>query len=385
MVAEVSRSQLRIAVIGAGVIGLASALALARAGAHVCVFEAAGRPGLRATGRAGGMLGVTYEIEELTKAGAMELAQRAIQSWPEFAASLPGGHAAVDLRFGGALACAASDAEEARLEAVVRAARSEGLPVRPLSRKDLIALEPALSSGVQAAWLMEADGQVDPRSLTAALALALAEAGGRVIPDAPVTTIQVGDRFQIPDAGAWDRILIATGAGAYPAFRTAGGDLVETGVHGIVPVKGHMLAFETGVGSPRHVIRSGGLYIIPKARWTLVGATSEPGLADETADPDILAGLGARAADLLPDLAGARKVDSWAGVRPGTTDGAPMIGETAIPGVHAALGCYRNGILLAPAVVEMVASAILHRDRLPTHGRFNARRFDKRLAAPQSP
>ncbi len=385
MKAEVSGSGLRIAVIGAGVIGLASALALARAGAHVCVFEAAGQPGLRATGRAGGMLGVTYEIEELEKAGALGLARRAIELWPDFAASLQGGATAVDLRFGGALACATTEAEEARLEAVVQTARSKGLPVRALSLTDLTGLEPSLSANTRAAWLMEADGQVDPRSLTTALVTALAKAGGTIVPDAAIASVQVGDGFRIAGAGDWDRILLATGAAAYPDFRSAGGDLIETGVGCIVPVKGHMLAFETGVGAPQHVIRSGGLYIIPKTRWTLVGATSEPGLADETADPDILSSLFDRAVDLVPGLAAARRVDGWAGVRPGTSDGAPMIGETAIAGVHAALGCYRNGILLAPAVVEEVASSILHRDGLPTHGRFNVRRFDKRVAAPQSP
>lgn len=385
MVSRASQSppRLRVAVIGGGVIGLTNALALARAGAEVCVFEAGSRPGLRATSRAGGMLGLTYEMDELLAAGAFGLARRAMELWPSFAAALP---VSVDIRMAGAIACATTQAESVRLEGLAALAKSEGLPVAALSTSELAALEPGLTGPVFSAWHFPADGQVDPLSLVEGLERALSAAGARIELDRPVDRVKAGpDGFCLPDAGAWDRVLVATGMGGLPELLSDAGETLDPGIGSMVPVKGHMLALETGVGAPAHVIRSGDVYIIPKERWTLVGATSEPGLGDETTDPEILSGLRSRAVALVPGLAGARVRDAWAGVRPAPPGGVPLIGETAIPGLHVALGCYRNGILLAPAVAEAAAAIILGRDGNTAHGRFNPRRFDNRVSAPQSP
>jgi glycine oxidase len=84
-------------------------------------------------------------------------------------------------------------------------------------------------------------------------------------------------------------------------------------------------------------------------------------------------------------LRDAPEIAAWAGVRPGTPDDAPMIGETAIPGAFAAMGHYRNGILLAPATAEIVADQMLDGKVSPLAATFSPLRFDKPVAAPQSP
>ena len=53
-----------------------------------------------------------------------------------------------------------------------------------------------------------------------------------------------------------------------------------------VPVKGQMLALAPVEGGPRHVIHTRDVYIAPKSRWVLVGATSERGRADTEVDRD---------------------------------------------------------------------------------------------------
>jgi glycine oxidase len=374
---------LRVAVIGGGVIGLSTALALARSGADVSVFEAGASCGLRASSRAGGMLGLSYELDELRKSGTTTLALRAMELWPEFAASLP---LSIDLRRSGVLACATTAAESLRLESLAALVRETGLPSQALSAVDIAALEPALAGPVLTAWRFPADGQVDPRSLVEALARALTAAGVRIALNAPVGRIEASpEGFRIPEAGNWDRVLIATGVGGIPEFRSSQYGRLDAGLGQAVPVKGHMLALEPGAGALAHVIRAGDVYIIPKSRWTLVGATSEPDLADEAVDPDLIDQLRTRAEALVPGLRNVGMIDAWAGVRPGSPDGAPQIGETAIPGAYAALGCYRNGILLAPAVAELAAAILLGRDGNGAHGRFNPRRFDNRAAALQSP
>jgi glycine oxidase len=74
----------------------------------------------------------------------------------------------------------------------------------------------------------------------------------------------------------------------------------------------------------------------------------------------------------------APEIVAWAGVRPGTPDDQPLIGETAIPGVFAALGHYRNGVLFAPATAEIVAEMAIDAKVSPLARPFDARRFDKR-------
>ena len=62
-----------------------------------------------------------------------------------------------------------------------------------------------------------------------------------------------------------------------------------------------------------------------------------------------------------------------------------MIGQTAIPGVFAALGHYRNGVLFAPATAELVADQVIDGKVSPLAAAFDPLRFDKQDEAPHSP
>ena len=80
----------------------------------------------------------------------------------------------------------------------------------------------------------------------------------------------------------------------------------------------------------------------------------------------------ARAAErLMPALRGWTLGDHWAGLRPRSPDGLPLLGPTAVEGLWLAGGQYRNGILFAPAMAETMCDQILGR----AHG-------DSRLRSP---
>ena len=79
----------------------------------------------------------------------------------------------------------------------------------------------------------------------------------------------------------------------------------------------------------------------------------------DQAEPDVIAELKQKAAALCPVLADAPVIESWAGVRPGTKDHAPLLGETRTPGLFVASGHYRNGILLAPITAQILADTII--------------------------
>ena len=64
------------------------------------------------------------------------------------------------------------------------------------------------------------------------------------------------------------------------------------------------------------------------------------------------------AVDLVPALAESRMLEDWAGLRPGTPDGLPILGETRIRGYFTATGHFRDGILLAPVTARVMAQLV---------------------------
>jgi glycine oxidase len=94
-----------------------------------------------------------------------------------------------------------------------------------------------------------------------------------------------------------------------------------------------------------------------------------------------IAGLLAMVPRIAPRLADATFASAWAGLRPGTSDGLPLLGR--LPGWHGvtvAAGHFRDGILLAPITGELVADLLARRrPRLPLDA-FDPARFLVRAA-----
>jgi glycine/D-amino acid oxidase-like deaminating enzyme len=74
-----------------------------------------------------------------------------------------------------------------------------------------------------------------------------------------------------------------------------------------------------------------------------------------------LSWLRRQANGLMPALENWRIVEHWAGLRPGSPDGLPILGETSVEGLYVASGQYRNGILFAPAIAEVLSRLVLER------------------------
>jgi len=126
----------------------------------------------------------------------------------------------------------------------------------------------------------------------------------------------------------------------------------------------------------RHVIRSPQAYLIPRSDGRLlVGATVEEAGFDKRTDLATIQRLHRAAIELVPKLADARILETWAGLRPGTPDALPILGETLTPGYYVATGHFRDGILLAPITAEVMTSVI--EDRTPEYDLtpFSAARF----------
>lgn len=378
---------LRIAVVGAGIIGLSAALEMRARGADVVVYDSGTDLGAGATIRSAGMLGAAFEwaVEEDQKALAA-LARHAGMIWPDFAGRverLAGG--GIEFSREGALVVARTAAEISWIEDIAAACQARGLPVQRLTAAELKRLEPGLSDDIRGGLLLPEDRQVDSSLVLQRLGAALSRHGVGLRLGRKIERIVGGALFQTPDGDRFNRIVLATGAGALPEFVGPRGASLAHGLPAPVPVKGQMLALAAGAAMPRHVIHMREGYIAPKARWTLVGATSERGRQDVEVDRAAIADLRRRGALAVPALAQAEEVTSWAGVRPGTPDDAPLIGQTAIPGVFAALGHFRNGVLFAPATAEIVADQAIDGKVSPLASAFDPLRFDNGGEAPHSP
>lgn len=369
----------RIAVVGAGIIGLSAALEMRARGADVVVYDSGTDLGAGATIRSAGMLGAAFEwaVEEDQKALAA-LARHAGMIWPDFAGRverLAGG--GIEFSREGALVVARTAAEISWIEDIAAACQARSLPVQRLTLAELKRLEPGLSDDIRGGLLLPEDRQVDSSLVLQRLGAALSRQGVALRLGRKIARIVGGPSFQMPDGDRFNRIVLATGAGALPEFVGPRGAPLAHGLPAPVPVKGQMLALAAGAAMPRHVIHMRDAYIAPKARWTLVGATSERGRQDVEVDRAAIADLRRRGALAVPALAQAEELTSWAGVRPGTPDDAPLIGQTAIPGVFAALGHFRNGILFAPATAEIVADQAIDGKVSPLAAAFDPLRFDK--------
>jgi glycine oxidase len=116
----------------------------------------------------------------------------------------------------------------------------------------------------------------------------------------------------------------------------------------VQPVRGQMAALPWPASIPRTIIYSKDCYLLARGGEAIIGSTME----HVGFKPEVTAGGLAQviAATMLlyPGLARAKVRRSWAGLRPITPDGLPIIGaDPLLRGLWYATGYGRNGILLA--------------------------------------
>jgi len=359
-------------VIGGGVMGSAIALRLAQAGQRVLVLEKS-VPGAEASSAAGGILGAQIEGHGDDPLFRLCLASRS--SWAAFAEELRE-RSGVDVAFRrcGVLQVAFDEGGAAALGEKAAWQRAAGLAVETVSGDEVRALEPALGAEVAAGLLFAQDGQVDPRLLVRALALA-AERAGAAFRAATVRHVAIeGGR------AAGVRVEGETiAAGAVVVAAGAWTTLVEgTGLppEAVQPVRGQMLRLAPRRLALQRIVFGPRGYLVPRADGTvLAGSTMERVGYDKRVTAGGMQQILTQAIGLAPGLADAEVAESWSGLRPAPADGLPLIGAGAVPGLFVASGHHRNGILLTPETVRLVAEAVLGGGEPETLRPFSPRRF----------
>jgi glycine oxidase len=312
-----------IVVVGAGLIGLATALELHDRGAAVTVVER-GHCLAGASTAAAGMLSATdpYNRPELRP-----LSQLSAERYPAF------------LR---------------RIEEL------SGIAV-PFQTETTVQY---LADGMT---IRLAEQSLDPRQLAAALLTAIKTTSIRLLEETRIAAVEEtphGVDIRLTSGVAIASRAIVYAAGAWTSGVMAGlhSDLIS-----IAPRKGQMLRVRLPATLDlREVHRSERVYIVPRtlgpqAGTALIGATIEDAGFDTTVRAEDLSCLRALAAELLPQLAAESEVpmmEAWAGLRPVTPDFLPVLGACTRAGQFIASGHYRNGILQAPATALVIADLL---------------------------
>ncbi len=332
-----------VTIVGAGIIGLATAVAAARRGMTVTLVGDQ-RPG-EASSAAAGMLAPSVER---SVGPAHDFAVAARDLYPSYVESIADQTGIrVPLNRLGIL-------QVALTAAGVKGLRRSALPgTEWLDRPQLTELEPTLGHAL-GAILNPEDGAVDNVTLMRALG-ALADASPRITRIA-ATVVRVRSNtarpvIELSTGVACETATVVIAGGAWASL-IDGVPFVEA----VTPARGQLIGYDS-IGL-RHVVYGPRGYLVPRANLqTIAGSTMENVGFDATTTDEGLARVRSASEEIAPALSISRIQTSWAGLRPVTPDLLPLIGpHPRHSGVIYACGHSRNGILLAPLTGEVVAA-----------------------------
>jgi glycine oxidase len=355
------RERADVLVIGDGVIGLSIALAVARAGGscHVIGKTVDGQ----ASSASAGLLAPSLGLSSPAFRAFMRASRDRYPDWLRWLAERTG--VEVTLNRMGILEIGGGE---------IDAGQSESHDTRALGASELRSLEPALAAA-DGAVLHVDDGYVDNVGLLRALREALRcewsidfidGRGASIEPSRGECRVNTEDGRTLRGgtavlaAGAWSALVAGVPRPVY-----------------VEPVRGQMLLLD---GAPlSHAVSTSDAYLVPREGGTLVGSTLERMGFDNRTTAAARAHLRSAAAAAVPELHQATVQAQWAGLRPMTPDGLPVLGrDPEVSSLVYACGHGKNGILLAPLTAECIAAEVASSRAPYDLALFSIERFEQR-------
>ena len=366
-----------VAIVGGGIIGAACAYELARAGASVTLIErdelAAG-----ASGRNAGLWAAP------TDPALRAMAEVSLSSYLALGASAPVSFELDRRPIGTVLV--PLDGDEARAVESVEAYRRAGVVVEELDADRLRVSEPALDDAIERGWLVYDAHRLDPAALTVSLALMAKQLGARVLHHVKARSLIVdGDEIRgvVTDDGPMPSDMVVAAAGPWTM-----GLLEPVGIRiPLTAVRGWLVRLDARPDLLHHIVaecgwreslertnaidaitaselaggqREGaiGLMVAPYPRGgVLVGTSRQTAVTPEPEDPSVPLRLARNSIRLVPELADARVLGSWWGLRPMTPDERPLVGRVR-DGLIVATGHGSEGVILGAGTAQLVASIV---------------------------
>lgn len=339
-----------VVIAGGGIIGLSTALELARHGQRVTLLERV-RVMAESSWAAAGML-AGRDPENPPELS--QLSELSLSLYPDYLA-------AVESLSGLAVPLRTSRTLQGSNHSFSNA----------LSASEIAQHVPGLvPGGHKFRWLDE--HSLDPRDLCAALPKAAIAAGVLLVEESLVIAVRggaFGAEISTPQT-KWVAASFINCCGAWAG--------AMSGLPSIEPCKGQMAT----VKLPSHlsldcVIRTPELYLVPRGDGRVViGASVEHAGFDKSVHQTTIHTLLEEAALLWPPIREAQIVETWAGLRPGSSDDLPFIGACGDDNCWLASGHFRNGIMLAPATAQIMRELILDQQPSVDIQPFRCDRFD---------
>ena len=344
-----------LAVLGGGIIGLSIAYECCRRGMKVTLLEK-GKCGGQATGAAAGMLAPYSEIGEDPDPffDLCQLSLKLYPRWQEEIRTVSG----LDFEYtqSGSLHLALHEADELALETRLQWQREWGVRGEIVRGKVLRELEPHLTERALAALYYPDEAHVYAPDYVVALMEACRRAGVRIIEEAGDVQFKEirtdGVLLSTEKEGLFsaERCVVATGSWT-GLFEKALGVRLP-----IFPIRGQICAYHKKEEEIRHIIFSSQGYLLTKRNGTIVcGASEDIAGFDTSTTEQGISRLVRISRQLFPFLNEREPFHRWAGLRPATQDGYPLLGALDhLPHIILASGHYRNGILLGPATAQVI-------------------------------
>ena len=331
-----------VVVVGGGVIGAACARELARSGRRVAVLDPGGSRG-QAWRASAGMLAPQIEGRQGDLLFELGLAGREL--YCELAGALRE-ETGIDIGLwrGGSAAIALQETEAAELRSKVAWQRQQGHLCDWLDAAEIRERYPWLGPCLGALWAPH-EGALDPVRLVEALRLDARRHQAELIEDEAVALDRRGDRVigVTGRRGHYAAAQILLAAGAW--IRRLGGLPRPLPVE---PVRGQMLALPWPHGAERAIVYHRACYLLARGNEAIAGSTMEYAGYDFSVTSSGVAPILSAANALVPALSQVAVSRSWAGLRPMSPDGLPILGpEPGLQGLWYAAGFGRHGVLLA--------------------------------------
>ncbi len=392
-----------VAVVGAGVIGAACALACAQRGLSVVVLERGAVAGGTTGAGEGNLL-----VSDRPPGPLLDLALLSNRRWAALAAELADRYGGFELEHKGGLVLAGTAAELAALQATAAGQAGAGVEVEHVGPDRLAEWEPQLRPGLAGGMAYRQDMQLQPARAAAVLLAAARDAGARVLTRTPLVGVQTRPDGSLAavrtPAGPIPAAALVDAAGAWAGEVAA---LASTPAGTPVPVpvqprRGFVLVTEPLPPMIRHKVYAfgylddvasggAGLRYSPVVEGTpsgtvLIGATRELVGFDRRIDGRAVQALAAGAIELFPVLAEVRAIRVYPGFRPFSPDHLPIIGpDPRLPWFVHAHGHEGAGIGLAPATGSLVSQILAGDEPAVDLRPFRPQRFTDDTAPDREP
>ncbi len=359
------RGKKKVIIIGGGVIGLGIGWQLAKSGCLVTLYERH-RAGRAASWAAAGMLAPLAEAHT-EEPELLRLGCHSLELYPHWVNELEAdAQMSIGYRAEGTLIIGLEPDDTQQLRHLYVSQQHLGLEVEWLSGREARGIEPVLSPRVTAAIRCAADHQVDNRLMVDALVHAYQGCGGTLCENSSVVEIRVKNGIVVgiqTQNGFESGDVVVLAAGCWSGQIEG---LPDESLPPVRPVKGQMLALQMEGGitlkTVTRTVRARypmSVYLVPKADGRLIiGATSEEMGFDTRLTAGGVFELLRGAWEAVPGVYELPILETWAGLRPGSRDSAPLLGYTSVANLILATGHYRNGILLTPVTAYEIAKLI---------------------------